>query len=195
MAGWQRGGFLAERVLWIALGVVLVVAAHLLPAVVRSLAWRVRAVGTLLWIRCIAATCYGHAVFFLIAQKYAGELRAAAVPVVTAHGRARAYAPSAGHSLCASMRSTWSKPKHAAAECAAALADPVTGALTAYGQPAARVNLSAGLNFAGVLEAVACFAWLRELGPAVVAANGVTPATQGHTTAVTAVTTESNAAE
>ncbi|MFX1674064.1 hypothetical protein PWR63_17660 [Paraburkholderia sp. A2WS-5] len=90
MAGWQRGGFLAERVLWIAVGVVLVVAAHLLPALVRAHGWRVRAVGALLWIGCIAATCYGHAVFFLMAQKHAGELRAAAVPVVTAKGRGMA---------------------------------------------------------------------------------------------------------
>ncbi|MFP3747370.1 hypothetical protein SB816_30350, partial [Achromobacter sp. SIMBA_011] len=44
----------------------------------------------LLWIGCIAATCYGHAVFFLMAQKHAGELRAAAVPAVTAKGRGMA---------------------------------------------------------------------------------------------------------
>jgi hypothetical protein len=87
MAGWQRGGLLAERVLWIAVGVVLVVAAHLLPALVRAHGRGVRAVGALLWIGCIAATCYGHAVFFLMAQRHAGELRAAAVPEVTAKGR------------------------------------------------------------------------------------------------------------
>ena len=57
------------------------------PALVRAHGWRVRGVGALPWIGCIAATCYGHAVFFLMAQKNAGELRAAAVPVVTAHGR------------------------------------------------------------------------------------------------------------
>lgn len=87
MAGWQRGGLLAERVLWIAVGVVLVVAAHLLPALCRPHGWSVRAAGAALWVGCMAATCYGHAVFFLMAQKHAGELRAAAVPVVTAHGR------------------------------------------------------------------------------------------------------------
>ncbi|MBB3262220.1 hypothetical protein F4827_007127 [Paraburkholderia bannensis] len=41
---------------------------------------------------------------------------------------------------------------------AAALADPVTGALTAFSLPTARADLIAGLAFASVLEAVACFA-------------------------------------
>ncbi|MBB3262219.1 hypothetical protein F4827_007128 [Paraburkholderia bannensis] len=40
-----------------------------------------RTFGALLWIGRIAATCYGHAVFLLMAQKHAGEPRAAAVPV------------------------------------------------------------------------------------------------------------------
>ncbi|PVX86436.1 hypothetical protein [Paraburkholderia unamae] len=87
MAGWQRGGLLAERVLWIAVGVVLVVAAHLLPALCRPHGRIVRALGAALWVGCMAATCYGHAVFFLMAQKHAGELRAAAVPEVMAKGR------------------------------------------------------------------------------------------------------------
>ncbi|WP_296652788.1 hypothetical protein [Paraburkholderia sp.] len=87
MAGWQRGGFLAERALWVAVGVVLVVAAHLLPALCRPHGWSVRVIGAVLWVSCMAATCYGHAVFFLMAQKHAGELRAAAVLVVTAQGR------------------------------------------------------------------------------------------------------------
>lgn len=56
MAGWQRGGFVAERVLWIAVGVVLVVAAHLLPTLCRLHGWCVRSVGALPWIGCIAAT-------------------------------------------------------------------------------------------------------------------------------------------
>lgn len=51
MAGWQRRGLLAERVLWIAVGVVLVVAAHLLPALCRPHGWRVRALGAALWFR------------------------------------------------------------------------------------------------------------------------------------------------
>ena len=231
MAGWQRGGFLAERVLWIAVGVVLVVAAHLLPALCRPHGWRVRAVGALLWIGCIAATCYGHAVFFLMAQKHAGELRAAAVPVVTAHGRdlsviasdradavtrlARATArrctepcPSLRAertSLAARLdaldveqveaRRAEAAQDLATAARAAALADPVTGALTAFGVAAPRAELVTGLAFAAVLEAVACFCWLLALRPAVVTEIAVTPAQQAsHAEVVTPVTTGSNAA-
>ncbi|WP_236066865.1 hypothetical protein [Paraburkholderia haematera] len=35
----------------------------------------------------MTATCYGHAVFFVMAQKHAGEVRAAAVPVISAPSR------------------------------------------------------------------------------------------------------------
>ncbi|PXX14478.1 hypothetical protein C7399_11288 [Paraburkholderia tropica] len=226
MAGWQRGGFLAERVLWIAVGVVLVVAAHLLPALVRAHGWRVRAVGALLWIGCIAATCYGHAVFFLMAQKHAGELRAAAVPAVTAKGRGmaeiardradavtrlartnarRCFAPCPNliadrtaaaarveefDTELAAARRAEAAQDRVAAERAAALNDPVTGALTAFGVTAPRAELVTGLAFAGVLEAVACFAWLLALRPVVVTVavteSPVTPAQQG-SNAVTVV--------
>ncbi|WGS54914.1 hypothetical protein LFL96_36075 (plasmid) [Paraburkholderia sp. D15] len=90
LAGWQRGGLLAERVLLTCIGVVLVVAAHLLPALCRPHAWRIRALGVALWIGCMGATCYGHAVFFVMAQQHAGEARAAVVPSVAASGRNRA---------------------------------------------------------------------------------------------------------
>lgn len=35
LAGWQRGGWIAERLVWVAIGVVLVTGAHLLPALCR----------------------------------------------------------------------------------------------------------------------------------------------------------------
>lgn len=224
-SGLQRGGFFAERALWIAVGVVLVVAAHLLPALVRSHGWRVRAIGALLWIGCIAATCYGHAVFFLMAQKHAGELRAAAVAAVMAKGRglaeiARDRADAVTRlartnarrcvepcpilraertALAARVdaldverdeaRRTQAAQDRATAARAAALSDPVTGAMTAFGLPAARADLIAGLAFAAVLEAVACFAWLLALRPAAVTQIAVTPAQQGsNAEVVTAVT-------
>ncbi|MFL9930874.1 hypothetical protein P0D88_16805 [Paraburkholderia sp. RL18-103-BIB-C] len=92
LAGWQRGGWLSERLLWIAIGAVLVVTAHTLPALCRSAPLAVRCVGAVLWGGCVFATCYGHAVFFLSAQMHAGEARAAAVAIpdttqVTATGR------------------------------------------------------------------------------------------------------------
>lgn len=87
LSGMQRGGLPAERALWIAVGIVLVVAAHLLPALCRSLRWCAKTAGGLIWFGCIAATCYGHAVFFVTSARHAGELRAAAVPVEIQNGR------------------------------------------------------------------------------------------------------------
>lgn len=81
LAGWQRGGTLPERAVWVATGVVLVVSAHLLPALVRDTPLHVRIMGGILWAACLATACYGHAVFFVFAQQHAGEQRAAAVTV------------------------------------------------------------------------------------------------------------------
>ena len=49
---------------------------------------------------------------------------------------------------------------------AAAVPDPMTGTLTAFGIQAANVDLIAGLAFAAVPEAVACYCWLLALRPA-----------------------------
>ncbi|MBB5447102.1 MULTISPECIES: hypothetical protein [unclassified Paraburkholderia] len=81
LSGWQRGGTSAERGNWIALGAVLVVSAHLLPALVRGASGPVRAVAFALWIACLASAGYGHAGFFLLAQQHAGELRARSMVV------------------------------------------------------------------------------------------------------------------
>ncbi|NML99639.1 hypothetical protein HHL24_17065 [Paraburkholderia sp. RP-4-7] len=81
LAGWQRGGWLSERLLWVAIGAVLVVSAHLLPALCKASPVAVRWVGGILWAACMVATCYGHATFFLMAQQHAGEVRAAVVAV------------------------------------------------------------------------------------------------------------------
>jgi hypothetical protein len=103
LAGWQRGGWLAERIAWVAIGVVLVASAHLLPALCRSASLGVRCAGSALWVVCMVATCFGHATFFLLSQQHAGAMRADAVtspvtvtlvssgrnPVVIAAERAR----------------------------------------------------------------------------------------------------------
>ncbi|MFV8624988.1 hypothetical protein ACNREE_11090 [Ralstonia pseudosolanacearum] len=80
LAGWQRGGSLLERLVWVAIGIVLVVSAHLLPALVRGAPLGVRGVAAVFWLACMVAACYGHATFFLLAQRHAGELRALAAP-------------------------------------------------------------------------------------------------------------------
>ncbi|NKA33296.1 hypothetical protein ACQVRY_13830 [Ralstonia pseudosolanacearum] len=81
LAGWQRGGSLAERLVWVAIGVVLVACAHLLPALVREASVGVRGVAGVLWLACMATACFGHTTFFVLAQRHAGELRAAVTPI------------------------------------------------------------------------------------------------------------------
>lgn len=81
LGGWQRGGWLSERLVWVALGVVLVVGAHLLPALCRSVPFVVRCGGALLWFGCMAAASFGHATFFLLSQSHAGDVRGSALPV------------------------------------------------------------------------------------------------------------------
>ncbi|RQY68281.1 hypothetical protein [Burkholderia stagnalis] len=83
LAGWQRGGWLSERLVWVAVGVVLVSGAHLLPALCRSAPLSVRGIGVVLWLGCMAATSWGHATFFLLSQSHAGEVRVSAVPVAS----------------------------------------------------------------------------------------------------------------
>lgn len=82
LAGWQRGGSLAERLVWVAIGVVLAACAHLLPALVREASAGIRGVAGVLWLACMATACFGHLTFFLLAQWHAGEQRVAAIPVV-----------------------------------------------------------------------------------------------------------------
>ncbi len=79
LAGWERGGTLSERVVWVAIGVVLVVSAHLLPTLVRDAPTSVRLVGYLLSGACMVTACYGHATFFLLASKHAGDARVSTV--------------------------------------------------------------------------------------------------------------------
>lgn len=89
LAGWQRGGTLPERLIWIAIGMVLVTSAHLLPALIREMPIVIRAVGSVLWGACPLAACFGHAVFFTLAQQHAGELRAATVQTTSVSEPAR----------------------------------------------------------------------------------------------------------
>lgn len=83
LAGWQRGGTLPERLIWIAIGTVLVTSAHLLPALIRDAPIVIRGAGSLLWGACLVTACYGHAVFFAFAQQHAGELRASTIQVTS----------------------------------------------------------------------------------------------------------------
>ncbi|WP_261522283.1 twin-arginine translocation pathway signal protein [Burkholderia multivorans] len=79
VAGEERGGSSIERGVWAAIGLVLLVAAHLIPAVTRGTAARIRLPALLLWAVCMVITGYGHATFFLAAQRHAGDVRATTV--------------------------------------------------------------------------------------------------------------------
>ncbi|SAL32221.1 hypothetical protein AWB69_02783 [Caballeronia udeis] len=79
LASWERGGQLSERLVWVGVGLVLLLGAHLLPALARSAPLMLRVPALMLWILSMLATGYGHATFFMQAQRHAGELRAAAV--------------------------------------------------------------------------------------------------------------------
>lgn len=89
LAGWQRGGSLPEKLVWIAISVVLVVSAHLLPSLIREAPILLRGVGSLLWVACLATACYGHVVFFVLAQQHAGERRASSVTAAGVAGSGR----------------------------------------------------------------------------------------------------------
>ncbi|MCR1767710.1 hypothetical protein [Burkholderia glumae] len=95
LAGWQRGGTVPERLIWISIGTVLVTSAHLLPALIRDAPISVRIIGNVLWGACLVTACYGHAVFFAFAQQHAGEQRATTVQATSA--------PSPSRSLTAVM--------------------------------------------------------------------------------------------
>ncbi|RQU97765.1 hypothetical protein DF042_26975 [Burkholderia cenocepacia] len=79
VAGLERGGTPAERFAWAAVALVVLLAAHLLPALTRGEPRRILVPARLLWLMCLVGTGYGHATFFLAAQQHAGAQRAAAV--------------------------------------------------------------------------------------------------------------------
>ncbi|MBN3815176.1 hypothetical protein G3N57_00500, partial [Paraburkholderia sp. Se-20369] len=79
VAGVERGGTSGERFAWAAVALVVLFAAHLLPALTRGERLPVKVPAALLWLICMAGTGYGHATFFLAAQQHAGAQRAAAV--------------------------------------------------------------------------------------------------------------------
>lgn len=99
LAGWQRGGWLVERLAWVAIGAVLVLSAHLLPAMGKLARPAVRRVGGLLWVACMVAAAYGHATFFLWSQQHAGEARAAVVAVTNVTAAESPLLPASGRPL------------------------------------------------------------------------------------------------
>ncbi|WP_157643761.1 hypothetical protein [Burkholderia ubonensis] len=77
LAGTERGDWMAEKIAWVAIGVVLMLSAHLIPALTRGLGRPARVAAMVVWALAILATGYTHATFFVNAQRHAGEARAA----------------------------------------------------------------------------------------------------------------------
>jgi len=104
LAGWQRGGWLVERIAWIAMGGVLVLSAHLLPALGQAAQRKTRWVGGALWAACMVAAGYGHATVFLWSQQHAGEARVSVMATANSNaavtGKSSSATPS-GRSLSA----------------------------------------------------------------------------------------------
>ncbi|RQQ88707.1 twin-arginine translocation pathway signal protein [Burkholderia stagnalis] len=101
VAGDERGGLPVERAAWAAIGVVLLLGAHLIPALTRGTGVHIRVPAMALWALCMVSTGYGHATFFLAAQRHAGDVRATKV-----HRSIQAsdVAPAAGRSQAAIAR-------------------------------------------------------------------------------------------
>jgi hypothetical protein len=79
VAGWERGGQGPERAAWIFVGLVLLLSAHLIPALSRDSALPLRLTSLLLWAVAMVATGYTHATFFIAAQEHAGAARASQI--------------------------------------------------------------------------------------------------------------------
>ncbi|RQV39141.1 hypothetical protein DF027_21390 [Burkholderia cenocepacia] len=195
VAGIQRGGWESERGLLIAMGVVLVVAAHLIPALTRGKSATARVIGFAIWAAAMAATCYGHATFFVFAASHAGDERASHVtdspvtasrdPVTIARDRA-AVAGKLAQAQAERCRRTCPELQARRAKLAgeiealdveremagrdSAARDRVTDKRDSMARDpmTAALGLSSvviGMLFAAVLEGVACLCWTLALSP------------------------------
>ncbi|MBN3785718.1 hypothetical protein [Burkholderia sp. Ac-20353] len=79
IAAVYRGGTIFEKAAWVLAGAVLLLGAHLLPAMSKPLGRFAKGASLFFWVFCLAATAYGHATFFLLAQDHAGQLRASTI--------------------------------------------------------------------------------------------------------------------
>ncbi|ARL99142.1 hypothetical protein JAO05_28240 [Burkholderia pseudomallei] len=118
LAGWQRGGTLQERLIWIAIGTVLVTSAHLLPALIRDVPIVIRGVGSVLWGACLATACYGHTVFFVFAQQHAGAQRASTVQVASVTPPARSLTTVMAERASVTAQLATANARYCAGNCA-----------------------------------------------------------------------------
>lgn len=181
-SAWQRAGAEADRWLLAGLSAVIVLAVHLMPALLGRLS---RLVVWPVWCLCFLAALWGHIWFFANASHGAAEGRAASSAQARALGsfvRARIPATVAAlralFSASAALEIELTEGKRAnelraqlvalsGQEAAAVTADPVVSGLTEItGLPVAALNVWAGVLIAMLLEVLGSLLWLAAvLGP------------------------------
>lgn len=149
-SAWQRAGAEADRWLLAGLSAVIVLAVHLMPALLGRLS---RLVVWPVWCLCFLAALWGHIWFFANASHGAAEGRAALEIELTEGKRA--------NELRAQLVALSGQ------EAAAVTADPVVSGLTEItGLPVAALNVWAGVLIAMLLEVLGSLLWLAAvLGP------------------------------
>lgn len=194
-SAWQRAGAEADRWLLAGLSAVIVLAVHLMPALLgrlsRLIVWPV-------WCLCFLAALWGHVWFFANASHGAAESRAASsvqaraaqeqrrtIEAALAENKARSAATVAGilartkdPKARAALEIELTEGKRAnelraqlvtlaGQEAAAATADPLVLSLTQItGLPVAAFNVWAGVLIAMLLEVLGSLLWLAAmLGP------------------------------
>lgn len=81
LSGWQSSGLFAERGIRVALVGVAVLFVHWLPMGWSALRGTTRVAAIALWTVATTVVLYGQVTFFMVSQRHAADLRAAAVPV------------------------------------------------------------------------------------------------------------------
>lgn len=79
LAGWDRGAVLTERLVWSAVGVLSVFAAHGLLATCFRSSRPLKVAAVVLWFPCMAFVANTHASYYLLAQQEAGLRRAGSI--------------------------------------------------------------------------------------------------------------------
>ena len=79
LAGWQRGGTQTLSLIGASLAILVVLGAHLLPALHHAFTGGIKAVVLPVWMLCMTLAIYNHAGIFLYSQQHAGAQRATKV--------------------------------------------------------------------------------------------------------------------
>ncbi|MDH1072037.1 hypothetical protein N5C93_04250 [Pseudomonas nitroreducens] len=176
-SAWQRAGAEADRWLLAGLSAVIVLAVHLMPALLGRLS---RLVVWPVWCLCFLAALWGHIWFFANASHGAAEGRAASSAQARAvqEQRRTIEAALAENKARAALEIELTEGKRAnelraqlvalsGQEAAAVTADPVVSGLTEItGLPVAALNVWAGVLIAMLLEVLGSLLWLAAvLGP------------------------------